>query len=204
MKICKNCKIECADDVKFCNECGYHFTEDDKSVQVCENCNTHNSVTSKFCQECGEPLDKTPAQTETVQVNEKPVSENESTLIIEPVNEKFAEPTPVQYTVSTVAPVETTPVNDNGAKVNVDIPQPVVSQTETASQSQYDTEQEPVKEFDIANILANDPYYDDVPLEDDGETKTPIDKENLKKAILIVVGALFIVAAITAYLVVTS
>lgn len=69
---------------------------------------------------------------------------------------------------------------------------------------QTEAESEVVKEFNVADILANDPYYDDVPLEDKGEIRTPIDKENLKKAILIVLGALIFVSAITALLVATS
>lgn len=53
MKICKQCKKQCENEAKFCQECGYRFTEDDKIINVCKNCNTHNSESSKFCQECG-------------------------------------------------------------------------------------------------------------------------------------------------------
>lgn len=189
MKICKNCNIECADDAKFCQECGYHFTEEDKPVKVCKNCNTHNPETSKFYQECGEPFEKASAlaQTETVSV-EPPTTDGESESIVKPASEALE------------VTAEIPPVTDSVTRVDDNISQPTTHQTETKTQ----TESEPVKEFNIAEILANDPYYDDVPLEDKGETKTPIDKENIKKSIFIVVGALLFVVAITVALVITS
>lgn len=57
MKLCKQCKTHCDNEAKFCQECGYRFTEDDKPVKVCKNCNTPNPESSKFCQECGTQLD---------------------------------------------------------------------------------------------------------------------------------------------------
>lgn len=57
MKLCKQCKTHCENEAKFCQECGYRFTEDDKPVKVCKNCNTPNPESSKFCQECGSRLD---------------------------------------------------------------------------------------------------------------------------------------------------
>lgn len=57
MKLCKQCKTHCENEAKFCQECGYRFTEDDKPVKVCKNCNTPNKESSKFCNECGAQLD---------------------------------------------------------------------------------------------------------------------------------------------------
>lgn len=57
MKLCKQCKTHCDNEAKFCQECGYRFTEDDKPVKVCKNCNTPNKESSKFCNECGAQLD---------------------------------------------------------------------------------------------------------------------------------------------------
>lgn len=143
MKICKNCNIECADD-------------------------------AKFCQECGEPLEIVPAPAQTESVSE-PVVEPSAEPVIEPVEPHITD--------------DMIRADDNGS-------QPTASQTETETES--------VKDFNVAKLLAEDPYYDDVPLEDKGENKTQIDKENLKKGILIVVVTLLLVVAITVYLDLTS
>lgn len=164
MRICKNCNIECADDAKFCQECGYRFTDENELIKVCQNCNTHNPETSKFCQECGEPFNKAPEPAQIETVSHKP------------------------------------PVINRVTRVDGNISHPTAQESEMKAQ----TESKPVSEFNVAEILAKDPYYDDIPLEDKGETKIPIDKENLKKAIFIVIGTLLFVVAITVALVITS
>ena len=57
----------------------------------------------------------------------------------------------------------------------------------------------------VTEIIANDPYYNDVPLGDKEEIEKPkVDKDTMKKVIALVVGALVFITAITVVLVVTS
>lgn len=220
MKICKNCKAESSNEAKFCQECGYQFTENDTPVKVCKNCNTHNPETSKFCQECGKPLEiiSVPAATNDekeasadnkVTLGEK--VENPSQSVTEDVSNSKID-VPASGNVSAVQEI-------NKADEEINYSDPELKEDNNAeSQSEKDVTVTPdiplglhqtetdsdVKEFNVSDILANDPYYNDVPLEDNGETKTTLDKENLKKAIIIIAVALIFVSAITAMLVATA
>ncbi len=49
MKKCPDCKCECGDDAKFCEECGYKFPQ----TKQCPKCHAELKLTAKFCMECG-------------------------------------------------------------------------------------------------------------------------------------------------------
>lgn len=284
MKLCRQCKTECSNEVKFCQECGYRFTEDDKPVKVCKNCNTHNSDTSKFCSECGTPFEYAPVIKEDVTLDDKSTStegesvasntpkmtvdlvtendyvvsssdeENDSQAVTDEMaqvveesetvvkdavvtteenvidinipDEKLIDPDPDLREPTSSVPTfynqgevsEDTPVLDEvdvpikddfqSGKDVIEVPtteeqpsEPETYQTETELDK---TSSSDTNNFNFSEIITNDPYYDDIPLADNGATKVPMDKEKKKEIALIIGSALFLIALITVFLMATA
>lgn len=289
MKLCRQCKTECSNEAKFCQECGYRFTEDDKPVKVCKNCNTHNSETSKFCSECGTPFESAPVSDKSVTVDDKSTltkgkgigsnapkmtvdaviendyvvsssdeekgSQTDTKLIAQPITNTDSVKQDVVTLVEKVEvkntetvgegkienlidpdpdlrnPEPSSPTLDNQGEMSnsgepilkeVSVPneesfQSGEATTETIVEEQIN-EVEPLQTevqnnnhqnsetngFNVAEIIANDSYYDDVPMADNGVTRTPMDKEKKKELALIIGGALLLISLITLFLVATS
>ncbi len=268
MKLCRQCKTECSNEAKFCQECGYRFTEDDKPVKVCKNCNTHNSETSKFCSECGTQLNNTVENLtgkevlepfvdmdETSPSDNEKGSQTDTKLIAQPITNTDSVKEDVVTLVEKVEvkntktvgegkienlidpdpdlrnPESSSPTIDNQGEISND-GEPILNEvsvpneesfqsgevaTETIVEEQIN-EVEPLQTevqsdnhqnsetngFNVAEIIANDSYYDDVPMADNGVTRTPMDKEKKKELALIIGGALLLISLITLFLVATS
>lgn len=56
-KICPKCHAEILHGQRFCGECGYDMTKEDKKNKiVCANCGSELNENSKFCMECGKEV----------------------------------------------------------------------------------------------------------------------------------------------------
>lgn len=137
MKICKQCKKQCENEAKFCQECGYRFTEDDKIIKVCKNCNTHNSESSKFCQECGFHLDNVIVNATTKDIQRE--AENKPNSASEPFIKK--------------SNINSLPNEENGSQTNTEhITQPT---TDAVEEDKTETLVEP--DPDLRELEASNP-----------------------------------------------
>ena len=59
MKICPNCKAECADDIAFCTACGANLSnvQSESAPAFCPKCGNKLEPGAAFCPKCGNKLD---------------------------------------------------------------------------------------------------------------------------------------------------
>lgn len=188
MKICKQCKAECSNEAKFCQECGYRFTENDKPVKVCKNCNTHNPESSKFCQECGSQLDVIVVNVTNENLKkdaeDKPNSaleqfvENKSVVSL-PDEEKGSQ----ADTESTVTPITDEDKEDKTETLIEPDPDLRGIETSDVSQSEEKAGESPVQTEDIVpeTVVESEPIVPETPVQEEKPDVETVTEEPVKE-----------------------